>query len=228
MVCTDYLGIVKYARNIDMKLTVVSLFGIVAPLFYIIPTVVGGLLRPGYNHITNSVSDLLASGAPNRIYLMIPFTVYPVFLSVFGFGLFAVFRTKPAPLNSLPGLIGFILIGASMGVLGILTMTIFPQDPHGAPMTTPGLLHLILVAIQAISAMAAIVLIGVWFRSNGFSGYFIYSIVSFVVLLITGIISIIGVTQGSQYLGLFERLNVAAIVQWLVVVGLWFILKSPI
>jgi hypothetical protein len=211
-----------------MKTTVVSLFAIVAPLFYIIPTVVGGLLRPGYSHISNSVSDLLASGAPNRIYLMIPFTVYPVFLSVFGFGLFTVLRSKPAPLNSLPGLIGFILIGVSMGVLGILTTTIFPQDPHGAPMTTPGLMHLILVAIQAVSAIAAILLIGFWFRTNGFSGYFIYSIVSFVALLITGIISIIGVTQGSQFIGLFERLNVGAITQWLIVIGIWFVAKSPL
>jgi hypothetical protein len=159
---------------------------------------------------------------------MIPFTVYPVFLSVFGFGLFAILRSKPAPLNSTTGLIGFILIGASMGVLGILTTTIFPQDPHGAPMTTPGLMHLILVAIQAISAIAAILLIGFWFRTNGLSGYFIYSIASFVVLLITGIISIIGVTQGSQFIGLFERLNVGAITQWLIVIGLWFILKSPL
>lgn len=211
-----------------MKSTVISLFGIIAPLFYVIPTIVGGLLRPGYNHLLNSVSDLLASGAPNRIYLMIPFTVYPIFLSVFGFGLFAVLRSKPPPLNSQTGLIGFILIGASMGILGILTMTIFPQDPHGTPMTTPGLMHLILVAVQAISAMAAILLIGFWFRSNGLSGYFIYSIISFVVLLITGIISIIGVTQGSQFIGLFERLNVGAIVQWLVVIGIWFMLKLPV
>jgi hypothetical protein len=211
-----------------MKSTVISLFGIIAPVFYIIPTIVGGLLRPGYSHLSNSVSDLLASGAPNRIYLMIPFTVYPTFLSVFGFGLFAILRSKPPPLNSQTGLVGFILIGASMGILGILTMTIFPQDPHDTPMTTPGLMHLILVGVQAISAMAAILLIGFWFRSNGFSGYFIYSIVSFVVLLITGIISMIGVTQGSQFIGLFERLNVGAIVQWLVVIGIWFMLKLPL
>jgi len=172
-----------------MKLMVFSLSGIIAPLFYIIPTIVGGLLRPGYSHLSNSVSDLLASGAPNKIYLMIPFTVYPIFLSIFGFGIFALLKSKPLPLSSPTGLIGFILIGASMGVLGILTMTVFPQDPIGTPMTTPGLMHLILVGIQAISAMAAILLIGFWFKSNGLSGYFIYSIISFVVLIITGIIS---------------------------------------
>jgi len=210
-----------------MKLMMFSIFGIIAPLFYIIPTIVGGLLRPGYSHLTNSVSDLLASGAPNKIYLVIPFTFYPIFVSIFGFGLFAVLRSRPSPLNSLTGLIGFILIGASMGILGILTMTIFPQDAHGTAMTTPGLMHLILVGIQAISAIAAILLIGLWFKSNGLTGYFIYSIISFIALIITGIISIIGVTQGSQFIGLFERLNVGVIMQWLIVIGIWFLnLKS--
>jgi hypothetical protein len=207
--------------------SVISLFGIFAPLFYIIPTVVGGLLRPGYRHSSNSVSELLASGAPNKIYLMIPFTLYPIFLSVFGFGLSAILRSKPFPLNAPTGFIGFMLIGAGMGILGILTMTVFPQDPHGAPMTTPGLMHLILVGIQAVSAMAAILLVGFWFRSNGFTGYFIYSLVSLAVLLITGIVSMIGATQGSQFIGLFERLNVGTIMQWLIVIGIWFFnLKS--
>jgi hypothetical protein len=201
---------------------VFSLFGILAPIFYIIPTVVGGLLRPGYNHLTNSVSDLLVSGAPNKIYLVGPFTLYPIFLSIFGFGLFAILRSQPSPLNSLNGLIGFILIGAAVGILGILTMTIFPQDAHGAQMTTLGLMHLILVAIQAIGAMAAILLIGFWFRSNGVTGYFVYSIISFALLLVTGIISMIGTTQGSQFIGLFERLNIIVIFQWLFVIGIWF------
>ena len=51
-----------------MKLKVISLFGIIAPLFYIIPTIVGGSIRPEYSQLSNSVSDLLISGAPNKIY----------------------------------------------------------------------------------------------------------------------------------------------------------------
>lgn len=205
-----------------MNLKVISLVGIISPLFYIIPTIVGALLRPGYSHLSNSVSDLLVSGAPNKIYLVIPFTVYPILLSIFGFGLFTVLKSTPSPLNSPTGLIGFILIGATMGILGILTMTVFPQDAQDTPMTTPGLMHLILVGIQAIGAIAAILLIGFWFKSNGFTGYFIYSIISFVALLVTGLISMIGVTQGSQFIGLLERLNVCAILQWLAVIGIWF------
>jgi hypothetical protein len=205
-----------------MNLKVFSLFGILAPLFYIIPTIVGGLLRPGYNHLTNSVSDLLVSGAPNKIYIVGPFTLYPIFLCIFGFGLFSVLKSQPMPLSSKTGLAGFILIGAVLGVLGILTMTIFPQDAMGTPMTIPGLMHLILVAIQAFGAMAAVLLIGLWFKNNGFAGYSIYSIISFALILITGIISIVGAARGIQFIGLLQRLNVGVILVWFVVIGIWF------
>ena len=205
-----------------MGLSVFSLFGIIAPLFYIIPTIIGGILIPGYNHLYNSVSDLLASGAPNKKYLMLPFTLYSVLLSIFGFGIFSILRSQPIPLNSSTGLIGFILVGAGAGILGILTMTIFPQDQQGTPMTKPGLMHLILVGIQAVSAIAAILLIGFWFNSNGNAGYFVYSIITVSVLLLTGVISMVGGIKKSQYMGLYERMNVVSILQWLIVVGIWF------
>ena len=205
-----------------MKLTVFSLFGIIAPIFYIVPTIIGGLLRPGYNHLFNSVSDLLASGASNKKFLVPLFTIYPVLLSIFGFGIYSTLRFHPAPFNSPTGLAGFILIGFGVGILGILTMTIFPQDQQGTPMTKPGLMHLILVGIQAVSAMAAIILIGLWFNTNGLSGYFIYSLITFILLITTGIISMIGGVKKSRYMGLYERLNVVSILQWLIVIGIWF------
>lgn len=205
-----------------MDISSYSLFGLISPIFYIVPTIVGGLIRPGYNHLYNSVSDLLASGAPNKKYLVPPFTLYPILLSIFGFGIFSELTSQPSPANATTGLIGFILIGASVGVLGILTMTIFPQDEQGTPMTKPGLMHLILVAIQAVSAMAAIILIGLWFNSNGLTGYFIYSIITFILLISTGIISMIGGVKKSRFMGLYERLNVVSILQWIIVIGIWF------
>jgi len=101
-------------------------------------------------------------------------------------------------------------------------MTIFPQDQQGTPMTKPGLIHLILVGIQAVSAMAAIILIGLWFNTNGLSGYFIYSLITFILLITTGIISMIGGVKKSRYMGLYERLNVVSILQWLIVIGICF------
>jgi len=205
-----------------MDLSVYALLGISAPIFYVVPMIIGGLLRPGYNHLYNSVSDLLATGAPNKKILVPFFTVYPVLLSVFGFGIFSELSSQQAPIDSLTGLIGFIFIGASVGILGILTMTIFPQDEQGTPMTKPGLMHLVLVGIQAVSAMAAIILIGLWFNRNGETGYFVYSMITFILLVSTGILSMIGGVKKSRFMGLYERLNVVSILQWIIVIGIWF------
>ena len=205
-----------------MDISNYSITGLISPIFYIVPTIVGGLVRPGYNHLYNSVSDLLASGAPNKIFLVPPFTIYPILLSIFGFGMFSELASQTSPANATTGLIGFILIGAGVGVLGILTMTIFSQDEQGTKMTKPGLMHLILVGIQAVSAMAAIILIGLWFNSNGSTGYFIYSIITFILLISTGIISMIGGVKKSRFMGLYERLNVVSILQWIIVICIWF------
>jgi len=205
-----------------MDLSVYALLGISAPIFYVVPMIIGGLLRPGYNHLYNSVSDLLATGAPNKKILVPFFTVYPVLLSVFGFGIFSELSSQQTPIDSLTGLIGFIFIGASVGILGILTMTIFPQDEQGTPMTKPGLMHLVLVGIQAVSAMAAIILIGLWFNRNGETGYFVYSMITFILLVSTGILSMIGGVKKSRFMGLYERLNVVSILQWIIVIGIWF------
>ena len=204
-----------------MKLKVLSFFGILSPILYIVSTIVGGLIRSGYSHLSHSVSELLVSGAPNRIYLVIPFSIGDIFMCIFGFGLFAVFKSKPSPLSSNTGLAGFIILGV-LGVLGLASIAIFPMDLPGTPATIPGLTHLILVGIQSLGSMVAILLVALWFKSNGFTGYSIYSIISLAAVFITGIIAMINTTQGSPFIGLFERLTISAFMQWLIVIALKF------
>ena len=43
--------------------------GIVAPVLYVVTIIVGGLIRPGYSHIANAISELTAAGAPNKALL---------------------------------------------------------------------------------------------------------------------------------------------------------------
>ena len=64
-----------------MGISSYSLFGLIAPIFYVIPTIVGGLIRPGYNHLYKAVSDLLTAGALNKKYMVPPFTIYPRLLN---------------------------------------------------------------------------------------------------------------------------------------------------
>ena len=40
--------------------------GVLGPLLYVAAVVIGGALRPGYDHLSRFVSELLEAGAPTR------------------------------------------------------------------------------------------------------------------------------------------------------------------
>ena len=52
--------------------------GVVAPLVYIGTVILGGLLRPGYSHVAQAISELMAAGAPNKLLLDTLFTLYDI------------------------------------------------------------------------------------------------------------------------------------------------------
>ena len=208
-----------------MKLKVISLFGIIAPIIFVITIIVGGLITSGYSHLSQSVSELVMSGAPNKLYLDIPFSINYVFSCIFGFGIFIIFKSKASPLNSLTGLIGFIIIGI-LGILSLASSVFFTMDLPDAPATTSGIIHLILVGLESLGSMVAILLVGLWFRKIGLRGYSIYSIITLIIVFITGIIAVVGTTQDSSYIGLLERLTIGAYIQWSFVIALKFIISS--
>ena len=61
-----------------MRNKILMLSGILAPIAYVGAVVVGGLLRPGYSHIAQYVSELIEAGAPNKALLDPLFALYNV------------------------------------------------------------------------------------------------------------------------------------------------------
>jgi hypothetical protein len=111
------------------------------PVTYILMYVLGGALRPGYNHISDSVSELLSPGAPNKSLLSAIQIVYALLHVLFGIGVLQFVQASEH--SALIGIIGAGLIVA-VGVATVGT-AIFPQDATGTPPTLPGQLHKILV-----------------------------------------------------------------------------------
>jgi len=204
-----------------MNLKTISVFGIIAPIIFVVTIVVGGLTTPGYSHLSQSISELVMSGAPNKLYLDISFSINYVFSCIFGFGLLVIFRSKASPLNSPTGLVGFIILGV-IAVLSFLSSNFFPMNLPGTPPTTSGTIHLTLVGLESIGSMVAILLIGLWFKKVGLSRHSVYSIITLTIVFITGIVTLVATTQGSSYVGLFERLTIGAFALWSFVVALKF------
>jgi hypothetical protein len=120
------------------------------------------------------------------------------------------------------------VIGAAMIIAtGLVTVgtAISPQDPTGAPPTTAGQLHKILVfgGLIPLSILSTL-LVGIWFRRAGvFPGFGTYSFVSVGLIVLSGIAA--GPTMGTPIMGLVERLSALAVHQWVFVLALKLYLR---
>jgi hypothetical protein len=190
--------------------------GMLIPVVYVSMYVLGGVLRPEYSHISNSVSELLSPGAPNRQLLMTIQTFYALLHIVFGFGVLRFVRG--AANDQLTGRIGaWLIIG--LGVVTIGTV-LFPQDAEGTPATMAGLVHKILVFGGLIPfSILSTLLFGLWLKRAGlFPGFDVYSLVTVGAIVVMGGLG--GATVETQYAGLVERIAAIVTQQWLFMLGL--------
>jgi len=179
--------------------------GIISPLLYLIMVIIGGALIPGYSHITETVSELLVAGAPNRSLLATLMISSSVLGILFPIGLHRGINegrgSKVGP--------AFLIIAS---VLGIFT-TYFPQDPGGPPVTFAGTVHVVLIIPMVILSLGAFIAFWRRLKSDSlWSGYDRYSLITFIVAIPLGVIS--AVSLDSPYVGLLERISVAVILQW--------------
>jgi hypothetical protein len=198
-----------------------SLCGLIAPILFIFTTILGGAMRPGYSHMSNTVSELFSPGSPNRFLLSSLHTLFTVLLLFFGIGILKfIQRYSKSKRLGIIGVSAFI----AMGVLNFLTATIFPQDAWGAPPTFFGEMHLILSGFISILSILYILLIGVWFHQTGISRNFrTYSFATVVAVVISAGWFI--TSYGRQIMGLSERLTILVGFQWTFILAL-LILKN--
>ncbi len=192
------------------------LCGILLPFVYIFMYILGGSLRPGYSHITNSVSELLSPGAPNKSLLDILNVTFALLYTLFGIGVFQFVMGSEQ--SAVVGRIG----GGMIIAVGIASIgsAIFPQDASGTPPTLPGILHLIFVfGVQIPGAILSTLLIGIWlYRTDIFPGFATYSFISAGAIVLSGVLA--GPTMGTPIMGLVERISALAVHQWIFVFAL--------
>jgi hypothetical membrane protein len=190
--------------------------GMLVPLAYIAMYVIGGALRPGYSQISDSVSELLSPGSPNKSLLYILNLIFALLYTLFGIGVLLFVRESEH--NALIGRIGAGLIIA-VGVASIGS-GIFPQDATGTPATFPGRLHLIFVfGVQIPGAILSTLLMGFWFKpADIFPGFATYSFISAGAIVLSGVLA--GPTVGTPIMGLVERISAIAVHQWVFILAL--------
>lgn len=200
-----------------MKNRILILGGALAPIIYIVASIIGGLLLPEYSHIKDSVCDLLRTGAPNKA-LLDTLMIISNLLTILG--CYGVIVTHKKNMNRLVNA-GVILMLVA-GVLSFLSSKVFIL-PTQDEMTISGIIHITIVGVSALITMVVTLLIGfVIHKHEGWKFFKIYSIITFLVIFISGGLSPVIAAKGIPLMGLFERLAVGAYFQWVIVLFVKF------
>lgn len=171
-----------------------------SPIIYTLMWILGGILRPDYNHVRDDISSLFAVGAPRKRFFN-SFIIASSLLSfVFYLGIHWGIN------NGQGSILGPVLFVVS-GFLGVLVALFFPLDVGGEIITVRGKMHLVLVMASGILTIAGMV--ALWFRLESVEGWSLfanYSLISAIVSLVLMVIS--GIFVKSRFRGLLERFGV--------------------
>ena len=197
--------------------------GFGAGVFYLIGDIIGGIITPDYSYIRNAVSELIQSGAKDRVFLSSFLFVHALMIILFSVSLLAHYPYK----KSKPVFIGGILMLA-VGASHALSSSIFPQDPVGTEATFPGIMHLVLVGITVLCIFAIMPLLGLGLhRSIRWKSYRAFTFLCLAVIVVSGISSPIVIGQGIEVMGLTERITGYTFYVWLAVLAYLLIKKQP-
>lgn len=185
---------------------------------YVALYILGGALRPGYSHISNSVSELLSPDAPSKAVLVVIQVFYALLHVLFGVGVLDVVRHNGGAAIGVIGAWTIVAIG-----LATLGTAVFSQDAEGQPATKPGQIHKALVfGVLVPACILSTLLLGLWARgSAASSGFDVYSFITVGAIVLMGGIG--GAAVKTRFAGLSERIAALVTHQWLFVLGLWLL-----
>lgn len=179
---------------------ILAICGMLSPVLYTLMWILGGILRPDYNHIRDDISSLFAVGAPRKRLFYSFIIASSLLLFIFYLGIHWGIN------NGQVSIIGPVLFVVS-GFLGVLVALFFPLDAGGEIITLRGKMHLVLVITSGILTIAGMV--ALWFRLESVEAWSLfanYSLISAIVSIVLMVIS--GIFIKSRFRGLLERFAV--------------------
>jgi hypothetical protein len=191
-----------------MKRTLL-LGGALAALAYAAHVVIGGLLWAGYSHLMQPISDLTATGAPDRGLLQIILYAYSAFALVFGVA--GIGRLRRLGLKTAAW--GMVLYVAMQ--LVSLSYAFFPEDLPGSALTFLGNMHLVVTGIIVPFTIGAPVVTGLGMRkAAGLARAGWFSVACGILVFFAGGASALFFARKLPFFGLVERINIGTLQAW--------------
>lgn len=190
------------------------LSGLISSILYVVTDIIASLSYPGYRIADQNYSELLATGAPTRQWLLWSSWIYNFLV-----GCFAVAIRKTCLPSRLARITGAIIMGYA--IISMITPLYFQMDMRGAEPTPLGSLHPLMTAVMSFFILFSIGT-GAFLSGTGFR---IYSFATIIVVTIFGFLTVSQVPQLSAgldtpWMGLKERVNIYLTMSWFATLSL--------
>jgi hypothetical protein len=195
--------------------------GVTASLLYIAINIFIPFLYEGYNWVTQTVSELSAVDAPTRPLWVVLGTIYTLLIAAFGWGVL-----KSAGQRKPLRMVGVLLI--INGLVGLAWSPMHQREVLAAGGGTfTDTWHIVMSVITVLLMFLAI---GLGAAAFG-KGFRIYSITTILVFIVFGVLTFseapnIDKNLATPFIGLWERINIAAFMVWLIVFAVILLRKK--
>ncbi|RJX24153.1 MAG: DUF998 domain-containing protein [Acholeplasma sp.] len=184
----------QYVREIVMVIAVMAVIS------YVLHVFLGTLAYPGYDALSQPVSDLTASGAPSESVARLYSNLYGILTSVVS--LILLFQLKKVKHIGIR--IGILLISI-MYLVSAIGYGLFPLDENSSQMSFQNMMHIVVTIAVVLLTITSLIVFMIAFIKLKYRGFFLVTCLTFILMMSGAILT--GVVN-EAYLGLFERFSV--------------------
>ena len=197
--------------------------GIVAGIAYLVGDIIGGMITPEYSYKANAVSELVQTGAKDRLFISTFLFVHAVCIILFAVGVLSNHTYQDNKMVFIAG-IGLLVVG----ICHAISSSIFPQDPVGDEATFPGRMHLVLVGITVVVLLIVLPLMGQgMYVDRGWGSFRTLTFICLPIMVLGGVLTPVIIGKGIEAMGLTERLVAYTFYLWLAVLAYKLIEEIP-
>ncbi|MDP2235587.1 MAG: DUF998 domain-containing protein [Bacteroidales bacterium] len=189
--------------------TILLSSGMLAVVIYLLHILIGGYLWKTYSHLQQPISDLTATGAPNRFLLLLFTNIYGALALIFAVS-FTFFEGNEHRKLVFWGGISFIILH-----LVSISYSFFPQDLPGAEPSFAGMMHLAVTFVIVPFTILTPLLIGYGLKKEkAWKALGNFSLICGMLIIVFGGLSGFFFAKELPYFGLVERINIGILQIW--------------
>jgi hypothetical protein len=189
----------------------ILIFALLGIIFYFLHVVLGTIIYPGYDSLSQPVSDLTGDNSPSKVIARVFSSFYGVFSSLVSIGLIYSFRGEKNKLLRFG--VYFLSI---MYLVSAIGYAIFPLASSNDITDIQNIMHIVVTGLVVFLTVIALSLLIISFFKSKLRLYFIISLITFLVLMSGALLMN---AAPVEYFGLFERFSVYSVVIYLGVIS---------